>query len=134
MEIVDNIVFLPFESTLVLKIIGLVVLLFLSAMMSASETSFFSLSPNDIEKLRKKNTSAANAALTHLSQQDYLLATILIGNNLVNICAVVAANSIIDSMVTFADVGGALEFVVKTVIVTFLLLLFGEIMPKVFAT
>ncbi|MBO5874634.1 MAG: gliding motility-associated protein GldE [Rikenellaceae bacterium] len=134
MEIVDNIVFLPFESTLVLKIIGLVVLLFLSAMMSASETSFFSLSPNDIEKLRKKNTSAANAALTHLSQQDYLLATILIGNNLVNICAVVAANSIIDSMVQFADVGGALEFVVKTVIVTFLLLLFGEIMPKVFAT
>ena len=134
MEIVDNIVFLPFESTLVLKIIGLVVLLFLSAMMSASETSFFSLSPNDIEKLRKKNTSAANAALTHLSQQDYLLATILIGNNLVNICAVVAANSIIDSMVTFADAGGALEFVVKTVIVTFLLLLFGEIMPKVFAT
>ena len=134
MEIVDNIVFLPFESTLVLKIIGLVVLLFLSAMMSASETSFFSLSPNDIEKLRKKNTSAANAALTHLSQQDYLLATILISNNLVNICAVVAANSIIDSMVTFADVGGALEFVVKTVIVTFLLLLFGEIMPKVFAT
>lgn len=134
MEIVDNIVFLPFESTLVLKIIGLVVLLFLSAMMSASETSFFSLSPNDIEKLRKKNTSAANAALTHLSQQDYLLATILIGNNLVNICAVVAANSIIDSMVQFADVGGVLEFVVKTVIVTFLLLLFGEIMPKVFAT
>ncbi|MBO5710211.1 MAG: gliding motility-associated protein GldE [Rikenellaceae bacterium] len=134
MEIVDNIVFLPFESTLVLKIIGLVVLLFLSAMMSASETSFFSLSPNDIEKLRKKNTSAANAALTHRSQQDYLLATILIGNNLVNICAVVAANSIIDSMVQFADVGGALEFVVKTVIVTFLLLLFGEIMPKVFAT
>ncbi len=134
MEIVDNIVFLPFESTLVLKIIGLVVLLFLSAMMSASETSFFSLSPNDIEKLRKKNTSAANAALTHLSQQDYLLATILIGNNLVNICAVVAANSIIDSMVQFADAGGALEFIVKTVIVTFLLLLFGEIMPKVFAT
>ena len=134
MEIVDNIVFLPFESTLVLKIIGLVVLLFLSAMMSASETSFFSLSPNDIEKLRKKNTSAANAALTHLSQQDYLLATILIGNNLVNICAVIAANSIIDSMVMFADAGGALEFIVKTVIVTFLLLLFGEIMPKVFAT
>ncbi|MBR4999419.1 MAG: gliding motility-associated protein GldE [Rikenellaceae bacterium] len=134
MEIVDNIVFLPFDSTLVLKIVGLAVLLFLSAMMSASETSFFSLSPNDIEKLRKKNTSAANAALTHLSQQDYLLATILIGNNLVNICAVVAANSIIDSMVQFADVGGALEFVVKTVIVTFLLLLFGEIMPKVFAT
>ena len=134
MEIVDNIVFLPFDSTLVLKIVGLAVLLFLSAMMSASETSFFSLSPNDIEKLRKKNTSAANAALTHLSQQDYLLATILIGNNLVNICAVIAANSIIDSMVMFADAGGALEFIVKTVIVTFLLLLFGEIMPKVFAT
>lgn len=134
MEIVDNIVFLPFESTLVLKIIGLVVLLFLSAMMSASEAAFFSLSPNDIEKLRKKNTTATNAVLTHLSQQDYLLATILIGNNLVNICAVIAANSIIDSMMQFPVEGGAVEFIIKTVIVTFLLLLFGEIMPKVFAT
>ena len=113
MDIVDNIIFLPFDSTLVLKIVGLVVLLFCSAMMSASETSFFSLSPNDIEKLRKKNTSATNAALNHLSQQDYLLATILIGNNLVNICAVITANSIIDSMVMFPEQGGAIEFIIK---------------------
>ena len=134
MEIADKIIFLPFDSTLVLKLAGLAVLLFLSAMMSASEAAFFSLSPNDIEKLRKKNTTATNAVLTHLSQQDYLLATILIGNNLVNICAVIAANSIIDSMMQFPVEGGAVEFIIKTVIVTFLLLLFGEIMPKVFAT
>ena len=133
MDIADNIIYLPFESSLVLKLIGLALLLCCSAMLSASETSFFSLSPNDIENLRKKSSSATKATLNLLGQQDYLLATILIGNNLVNICAVITSNSIIDSMVQFPQ-SGVLEFITKTVVVTFMLLLFGEIMPKVFAT
>lgn len=65
--------------------------------------------------------------------QEYLLATILIVNNLVNICIVILSNGLIDSLTDFGGAAG-LEFVVKTVVVTFLLLLFGEIMPKIFAS
>ena len=63
---------------------------------------------------------------------DYLLATILILNNLVNICAVIVANAIIDRLVEFHST--AVAFLVKTVLLTFLLLLFGEIMPKLLST
>lgn len=65
--------------------------------------------------------------------QDYLLATILIVNNLVNICIVILSNAVIDSWIDFQGASG-LEFLVKMVVVTFLLLLFGEIMPKIFAS
>lgn len=75
----------------------------------------------------------ANSAIVKLlSMQDYLLATVLIVNNLVNICIVILSNGIIDRMVVFSG-DPIWEFVIKVVIVTFLLLLFGEIMPKVFA-
>lgn len=71
-------------------------------------------------------------ALRLLGMEDYLLATILITNNLVNICAVIVSNSIVDQLVGFNNT--AVEFVVKTILLTFLLLLFGEIMPKLAAT
>ncbi len=64
--------------------------------------------------------------------EDYLLATILIFNNLVNICIVILSNDIIDSVVTITGTGWS--FAVKTVIVTFILLMFGEIIPKIFAS
>ncbi|MFQ7386464.1 MAG: CNNM domain-containing protein [Alistipes sp.] len=62
-------------------------------------------------------------------ERDLLLATILVVNNLVNICIVILTSSIIDSVFTFLR----FEFLFKTVLVTFLLLLFGEILPKVLA-
>ncbi|MCC8088518.1 MAG: gliding motility-associated protein GldE [Rikenellaceae bacterium] len=102
-----------------------------SAVISCSETAFFSLSPKDIESLRKDNSRRSQTVLKLLGMQDYLLATILIVNNLVNICAVIIANSIMDSVVTFEST--VLEFIIKVVAVTFILLLFGEIMPKIYA-
>lgn len=110
----------------------LVVLLFFSAIVSGSETAFFSLSPSNVNSIKKHKTRTNGAIIKLLSMQDYLLATVLIANNLVNICIVILSNSIINKLVTF---GGApiWAFVVKVVAVTFLLLLFGEIMPKIFA-
>ena len=64
-----------------------------------------------------------------LANVDLLLATILVVNNLVNICIVILTAGIIDSVFTFLR----FEFLFKTVLVTFLLLLFGEILPKVLA-
>ncbi|MBR2424676.1 MAG: gliding motility-associated protein GldE [Tidjanibacter sp.] len=100
--------------------------------MSGSETALFSLSPAQIEKMRKHHTPTNEAILQLLSAQDQLLATILIANNLVNILIISLCNNLIDALVVFHS--GGWEFAIKTVAVTFVLLLFGEIMPKVYAS
>ncbi len=124
--------FNPF--TLQDSVILLIVILLLgvSASVSASETAFFSLSPRDVVRLKNSPDRRSNAILRLLSADEYLLATILVVNNLVNICIVILSNGLIDSLTDFGGAAG-LEFVVKTVVVTFLLLLFGEILPKVLA-
>ena len=78
-------------------------LLCVSALVSGAETSFFSLSHNDIRRLRKRTTASAEAVLRLLTNVDLLLATILVVNNLVNICIVILTSSIIDSVFTLAQ-------------------------------
>lgn len=124
--------FQPFEVGLIGTIVLIVVLLICSALMSGSETALFSLSPAQIEKMRKHHTPTNEAILQLLSAQDQLLATILIANNLVNILIISLCNNLIDALVVFNS--GGWEFAIKTVAVTFVLLLFGEIMPKVYAS
>lgn len=104
-------------------------LLTVSALVSGSETAFFSLSHNDIQQIRQRHSAASEAVLRLLSDVELLLATILVVNNLVNICIVILTANIIDATFTFLR----FEFLFKTVLVTFLLLLFGEILPKVLA-
>jgi len=104
-------------------------LLCVSALVSGAETSFFSLSHNDIRTLRERATASGDAVLRLLGDVDLLLATILVVNNLVNICIVILTSKIIDAVFTFIR----FEFLFKSVLVTFLLLLFGEILPKVLA-
>ncbi len=125
-------VFNGFELQYIILTVLLFLLLCVSALVSGSETAFFSLSPANINEIRKRPSAANQAILKLLSMQDYLLATVLIANNLVNICIVLLSSYILSGIVTF---GGApiWEFLIKTVVVTFLLLLFGEIMPKIFA-
>lgn len=113
-------------------ILLLVVLLMASALISGSETAFFSLSPTQTSDLKSENSHQNEIVLKLLSNQDTLLSTLLIANNLVNIGAIIVANSLISSSVNFHD-APILEFSIKAVVVTFLLLLFGEIMPKIFA-
>ena len=107
----------------------LVVLLGLSALASGAETAFFSLGHADIQTLRDRQNAASEAILKLLSDVDLLLATILITNNLVNIGIVILSSNLLDALFVFHR----FEFLFKTVVVTFLLLLFGEILPKVFA-
>ena len=106
-----------------------ILLLMLSAMASGSEVAFFSLTPHDIEELEDRTDSAAQRVVDLLSNPDRLLATILVANNMVNICLVIMVTRVINAAFVFS---GAWDFVFNTVIITFLLLLFGEIMPKVF--
>lgn len=100
-------------------------------MVSGSETAFFSLSPADVNKIKEKATASDKAILKLLGMQDYLLGTILIANNLVNIAIVILANYTIDKIAYFDST--AWEFVIKVVVVTFMLLLFGEIIPKIYS-
>lgn len=104
-------------------------LLLVSALVSGAETAFFSLSHADVRRVREQHSASGEAVLFLLKSIDILLATILVVNNLVNICIVILASGIIDSLFVFQR----FEFLFKTVLVTFLLLLFGEILPKVLA-
>lgn len=105
------------------------VLIALSAMASGSEVAFFSLTRADLEVMHRKNDAAAQRVLSLLENADRLLATILVANNLINICLVIISTNIIDAVFIFS---GIYNFIFKTIVVTFILLLFGEIMPKVF--
>lgn len=118
-----------FSAHLIVLCVATLCLLCVSALVSGAETSFFSLSHNDVRRLKKRTTASAEAVLRLLGNVDLLLATILVVNNLVNICIVILTSNIIDSLFAFQR----FEFLFKTVLVTFLLLLFGEILPKVLA-
>ena len=108
-------------------IIALVLILF-SAMASGSEVAFFSLTHSDIDELESKNTVTSRRVLDLLSNPDRLLATILVTNNMVNICLVIMATLLVNEIFTF---DGIWQFIFNTIVITFVLLLFGEILPKV---
>ena len=107
------------------------VLLLASGFASGSEIAFFSLSPGDLNELdEEKNT--ADAKIVQLREQsERTLATILIANNLINVTIIMLCNYFLARLIDFGEARW-LEFVVITVLLTFLLLLFGEIMPKVY--
>lgn len=113
----------------VVAIIVAVLGLLLSAFNSGSELAFFSLSPDDIESIDDETTK--NRVSQLLSAPDKLLATILIGNNLVNVMIVILLNYAMNLLFTFNS--SAASFLFQTVVMTFLILLFGEIIPKLYA-
>lgn len=125
----DFVTYLGFTPVVAFKMAAEVLLLMMSAMMSSSEVAFFSLLPADLRRLKRAGSMQSESAVRLLEEPDMLLATILVVNNLVNIGIVVLATDIIDSMFYFQR----FEFLFTGVLVTFLLLLFGEILPKVFA-
>lgn len=105
--------------------------LLVSAFVSGSEIAFFGLSPEESETLRESDSPASRRARDLLAHSERLLATILITNNLVNITMVVLLTFAINQVARFNN--AAVDFVVQTVLLTFLLLLFGEIFPKLVA-
>lgn len=107
-------------------------LLVISGYMSSSEVAFFSLSPTDIEAVKEEEHPADVSLLELLKDSERLLATILIGNNLVNVAIVILTGYAFGLIFDFST-SPALGFVIQTVILTLLLLLFGEIIPKVYA-
>jgi len=108
------------------------ILLAVSAFVSASEVAFFSLTPNQKEELDESDTLTDHEIKELLKEPQYLLATILITNNLVNIGVIVLSSILLSQYCDFGD-NAILQFVIETVVITFIILLIGEIMPKIFA-
>jgi gliding motility-associated protein GldE len=117
----------------IIGLVVLVLLLFISALMSGSEVAFFSLGPEEIEKLKINKSKKAAMVLKLHDLPDKLLSTILVVNNTVNIAIVLLAAFISTRIFDFSS-SPVLGFIIEAVGITFLLLFFGEIMPKVFAT
>lgn len=111
----------------------LLLMIALSGLFSASENALFSLSAKDKEDLKSNDTSANRAILTLLSQPKKLLATILVGNNFVNVSFVIVSSVWLESIFN-PEMNDYLDFAIKVVVVTLILLLFGEVVPKVYAS
>ena len=115
----------------IFAIILAAVLLLFSGFASGSEIAFFSLTPNDINELEESNTEKDQRILELREDSERTLATILITNNVINVTIIMLCNYFFMHVVDFGSAVW-LQFVVITVLLTFLLLLFGEIMPKVY--
>lgn len=107
-------------------------LLACSGFASASEIAFFSLSPNDLSHIEADEHPSDHRIMKLRSNSERLLATILISNNFVNVAIVMLLNYFFAETVDFG-INTLLQFLLMTVLLTFLLLLFGEVMPKIYS-
>jgi len=121
-----------FPAGIIMSFLAVVFLLLCSAMMSGAEMAFFSLTPAQVSEIKEFNTSGSKRIIKLLEKPKLLLATVLIGNNFVNIMVVIISTYITAFYAQFIPYL-ALTLFIQVVLVTFLLLLLGEIMPKVLA-
>ena len=131
-EIFSQVQLLPPSLGAVIALVLSCLLLVLSGYASGSEIAFFSLSPADLNELDEEKNPRDHKIMVLREQSERTLATILITNNLVNVTIIMLCNYFFAEVVKFGSAYW-LEFIVITVLLTFLLLLFGEIMPKVYA-
>lgn len=138
-----------FNLGLILPALALLILLLLSGLVSGSEVAFFSLTPNDLGELESSKKGKDELVLKVLKTPKQLLGTILISNNFLNISIVILTAIILSPVVAFYQdhrftaslfgmdfnlAGNTFVFLIQLLGVTFLILLFGEILPKVYAT
>ena len=116
----------------IIAILLAVLLLYASGFVSASEIAFFSLSPVDLSEIEEGKHTSDRRISALLNDSERLLATILISNNFVNVTIIMLCNYFFASTIHFGN-SVILEFLLITVVLTFLLLLFGEIMPKIYS-
>jgi gliding motility-associated protein GldE len=123
-----------FSIGVITGILGIIVLLFGSAMVSGAEVAYFSLGPNQLHQLRLKQDKADRAVLHLLEMPKRLLATLLITNNFFNVAIVIISTYVTNSLFNFDRIPYWLAFFIQVVVITSLILLFGEVMPKMYAT
>ncbi len=112
---------------------AMIILMLCSAMVSGSETAFFSLTHNQIATFREYRQAESKKLLSLLERPNYLLATILITNNVLNIAVIVLSTFVFRAFFEL-HLHPVFEFLIQVAAVTFLLLLFAEVLPKVYAS
>ena len=120
----------PISPSIIVSILLAFFLILLSGFASASEIAFFSLSPADLEAMDPDKSPLDMLVQKLRDDSERTLATILITNNLVNVTIIMLCNYILTNLLTFS--AEWLQFLCVTILLTFLLLLFGEIIPKVY--
>jgi len=118
----------------IVLVFAVIVLFTLSFLIAGSEVAFFSLTYKDINMLKTKQQPAYRRIVTLLEQPKTLLAAMLIANSFVNIGIILIANILIDAPISSLHLSFWVGFSIKLVVVTFLIVLFGEVLPKVWAT
>ena len=128
------------SSSLVANLLGLVILLIASALISGAEVALFSLTQKDIDEAKKTKSKSFEIIIDLLTQPKKLLASILVANNFINIAIVILfaslGNSLFKGVDSELNLGGFkidLVFFIEVVLITFLILFIGEILPKVYA-
>lgn len=122
----------PISPSILVSILLAFFLILLSGFASASEIAFFSLSPADLEAMDPDKSPLDMLVQKLRDDSERTLATILITNNLVNVTIIMLCNYILINLLTFS--AEWLQFLCVTILLTFLLLLFGEIIPKVYGS
>lgn len=123
----------PINLEIIIGFVFIAFLLMISAFISGSEVAYFSLNTSDTDKLKSAKTARASTVLRIYSNPERLLNSILAANNFVNVSIVIIATFISDSLFDFSG-NPVLGFVIEVITITFFILLFGEIIPKVYAT
>ena len=121
------------QATTVLAIV-ILFLLILSFVVSGSEVAFFSLTYKDINILKTKQDASWKRIVSLLEDPKELLASMLIANSIINIAIIILANFLIDEMVLLKQSFWLFEFIIKVILVGFVMILFGQVMPKIWAT
>ena len=122
----------PISINMVLEFIGIIVLLASSGLISGSEVAFFSLLPKEISELKASESKREKTTALLLERPKLLLATILIANNFINIAIIILSTALTVSLFNFGD-HVLLGFLFQVILVTFIILLFGEVLPKIYA-
>jgi len=132
--------FFIFNLSALLYFFGLIILLILSALISGSEVAFFSLSKTDLDEASASKSKYSQLVANLLKKPKKLLATILISNNFINIAIVILSHLIVEQFFSTLSIKVNLYFftadlkvLVELILITFLILLFGEVLPKIYA-
>ncbi|AXG74101.1 gliding motility-associated protein GldE [Flavobacterium arcticum] len=124
---------LLYDYDLIIGCAGIIFLLFCSAFISGTEVAIFLLSPEDINIISEKNPKKGNMLVSLLERPKKLLATIVITNTFINIAIIILFFRFAESLFYGISIP-YLKFTVEVAVITFLILLFGEVVPKVYAT
>lgn len=124
----------PLTGDAIVVLLLMALFIFLSGLISGSEVAYFSITKKDLDELEESGDAKAQKVIKLLEAPKKLLATILIANNFINVAIVMLSTYVMNSLVNEDAMSPTVRFIVQVVLVTFIILLLGEVMPKVYAT